>query len=308
LPSLAAGNSPGLPGQSWKIGRLDGTSPSGNPAGFVYNATAGTLPWWSWNGDAWVGGGSSAANQGVFTSASVNLTIDSAENNARATDYSPDGVWSFADYAENGAILYDDNTTVAKGSTYVTSHDFGNLGTAGDAGGGFTTTHFYFRFGELSDLFYGRLAVDVFDSDCPDWAPRLPPQRHIVLPALTLSASGSTGYLNQILMTLPTINVESVMWTLKNTGGSGAGSHSMWATMVLPQPSDDLDSLDGVTVLSAPDGSGGTVTYDTILSGDEGAILYTGVANPLLKILMGSDGGNGIEAGSIITLTRRKTA
>jgi hypothetical protein len=263
----------------------------------IMSASGPGVPLYNWNGTAWVSVGPTGSNP-PFVPPSVTLDLNNTILLARATDYSPDGVWSFADYVENGAIVSDNGASI-KGLSYVASTAVGNLGTPGDLSA-FSTTHFGFRWGQLSPLFFGALAVDVFNDSCVDWAPRLPSQRQLSFPPIAVGPIGAPG-VNQVILSVPCFNVDSVEWVLHNAGGTGAGSHSIYATIAEQTLDIPLTTVGGIPLTD------GTTFYNTIVANDYGAILAAGIRQPMVKLLAGADGGANIVAGSTLTLTRRFT-
>ena len=264
----------------------------------IMSAGGPGVPLYNWNGAAWVSVGPTGSNP-PFVPPSVTLNLNNTILLARATDYSPDGVWSFADYAENGAIISDNGSSI-KGLSYVASTPVGNLGTPGDLSS-FTTVHFGFRWGQLSPLFFGALAVDVFDDSCVDWAPRLPSQRQLTFPPIAVAGTGGPGVLSQVIMSVPCFNVESIEWVIHNSGASGGGSHAIYATIAEQTLDIPLTTAGGIPLTD------GTTFYDTIAANDYGALVVSAVRHPLIKLLVGSDGGANIVTGSTLTLTRRFT-
>ena len=260
-------------------------------------ATGGEL--YGWTGSAWNDSGPIGANTIPFVPPSINLALNTSELSGRATDYSPDGVWSFADYAENGGLLFDDGTS-AKGYAYVGSYLVGNLGTPGDLSA-FSSIKFGFRWGNLTPLFYGRLAIDTWDGDCVDYPPRLPSQRQLVLPPISYAGSGQ-NIPTQVTLTVPAFNVQSIEWLVRNNGGGGGGGahDDLYAQLVSPAAIDAFTTTDGVTT------SDGTTTFGTIPAGQDGSIVLTDVRHPLVKLVIGSFGAVNLSA-SVLTLTRRFT-
>lgn len=268
---------------------------SGGGVDHIRNVTAGTLNVWKWDGGAWVAFATVAAGGVVLAAVTGNpVNINGNALHERATDYSPDGVWSFADYAAKGAILFSDGSN-ASGLSYVTSFAFGNLGTAGDTTDP-TTVRYGFRWGALTSQFFGRLAVDVFDGDCVDWAPRLPPQRTLVLPALNIAESGGGTFATQAIVTVPAFNVDGVEFLFRNPTGSGV---DIYVALVEPSPASGYNSTSGVTIAATPP------TYATVPDGEDGCFRVDAVRHPMLKILMGASGAVTIPAGAMLTLTRR---
>lgn len=262
----------------------------------IRNVTAGVLNVWKWDGSTWGAPWATVAAGGVLLAAVTGNPVHINGNalHERATDYSPDGVWSFADYAAKGAILFSDGSN-AGGLAYVTSFAFGNLGTAGDTTDP-TPIHYGFRWGALTSQFFGRLAVDVFDGDCVDWAPRLPPQRTLVLPAINLAMSAGGTFANQAILTVPAFNVDGAEFLFRNPTGSGV---NIYATLVEPSTASSYNSIGGVTVTDVPP------TYATIPDGADGCVRMDAVRHPMVKILMGASGPVTIPAGAVLTLTRR---
>ena len=263
--------------------------------GYVRNVGAVTLQTYKWSGSAWVAFSTVASGATLISSVGPTLTVQGAPLNERATDYSPDGVWSFADYAWFGSILNADGSS-AKGVSFVGSKTLGNLGTPGDLTDP-TTIKFAFAWGGLNPFFFGRLALDVFDSDCPDWAPRLPSQRQLTLPAITLPNGGGAGPPNTAIVTLPAFNVSAVEFCFKNDSAT-SGVYACWVT---PSAISSYSSLDGVTETD------GTSTYDTVAPSSDGSVVLENVRHPLVKLLLGSQAGQTLAAGGVITLTRRFT-
>lgn len=273
----------------------DGTyqiAPTG-PAG-------GTRPLYQWDGSEWTFYNNMANGAVPFLPGSLSLALTNSVQ-PRATDWSPDGVWSFADYAENGWL--DGNNDPLNGLAYVSYYALGNLGTPGDPVNYSTAQHFAFRWAGLTPKFFGRLALDLFDGECVDWAPRMPPQRQLCFSQLNvtqLTVNADPLLPQQVVVTVPAFNVRGVEFLFHN-----GSAHPVYVSLVSPSTAIPYAQPDGVTVLAGSP----PVSYATVPAGEDGSVVLDDVRHPFVKLVIGAGQQNGafITAGALLTLTRRVT-
>jgi len=243
--------------------------------------------------------GDTIANNGHATAAAGSVTIlaNGAALAVRAADYSPDGIYNFADFMESGAITFTDGTS-ARGLAFVSQILRDDLGNPGDATNP-TTKKYAFQFAPLSPLFFGRLAIDVFDEACVDYPPRLAPARQITFGAIALTLGAGVAPDTPII-TFPTINAAGVEFLFSNPVGSGA---NIFAQLVSPLASDAITGIAGVPDAPPPPAA----QFVTIPAGQEGSLVLDQAKHPFCKLVLGCDHNVTIPAGAMLTIKRHVT-
>jgi hypothetical protein len=251
---------------------------------------------------------------GFTTAATDNGAAGPLASSNRAADFSPDGVWSFADYMAAGFVPFctvDMNHVSGyadASACIISSAPVDNHGNAGDPTNGSAIPYAAqltiggMPWGPLSNRFAAALSLELFLGECPpaSYRPLLPPQRMITLPALVLAAAGSIpsnapdGTYTPIL-TFPTINVERVQWTVESDG-STTGSPTITLGMASAR-----DAIDGQPAAQTIQPSPGLV----ITRGQGGSVFIDDAACPFVQLLGYGDGTTALLAGSQVVITRR---
>lgn len=259
----------------------------------IQNVTAGPLTIYKWQNPGW--------DAGTAIAAGANAPCFVAQNAAnRPADYSPDKLWSFADYLEAQLLVSGAGLTY-NGQAFVSQLLMDMHGNIGDPT--LPTTLLYGRYwaagqlsqGALSPLFYGRLAIDVFDDDCyPRDAGRLAPARMMTLAAIAVAHGAAAP--DTAILTVPIINAEGVEVLLKNTG-----ANNLFAQLVSPHADDLITSAAGVPYTDATSG----LAFATVPAGAELSLVMATPRHPFVKLVVGADvGGTTIGADSLITVKR----
>jgi hypothetical protein len=277
-----------------------------------YNGSANPLQNWAWHR---IGSGPGFWQQAVPTTAPGALLAGYSLDGdgtafARSSDGSPDGLWSFADYAESGAIGWRNPSALPlTGLAYVSGLPFDAHGNAGDATTPAVIRYSRYwangklRFGALSSLFYGRLALDLFDEDPgPDYIARLAPQRQITFGYISVAAGAA--YPDQPLITVPLFNARRAEFLFDNTGPG-----NLYVNFYSPAPNDQIDDLLGV-----PDADPSlvppfyTVPGGAIPNPGQAAIVLDPTIHPFGKIILGAAAGGAVIAtGAVLTIHRSVT-
>ena len=277
-----------------------------------YNPTAGGLPWYLWTpapsgtGGYWALQANTAAGASISHPPTIllNGAVGPAGGTNRASDASPDGVRSFAEYAEAGLIPWRDGASIAArptaGLAFVSAAPTDSRGNAGDPTNPTTILFSAYSgktFADPTSKWYGAAAVEVFVDECPPagWRPRLPSTRTYAFDTIAVAANGVANQLpSAAFITVPGLNVRRAAFKMFNAGGQ-----NIFAALGYPAPSDEVDAvasvLEQASVIGA--GAGGDATGQDL-------------AEPFIQIAIGSTNGGGgstIRKGSMLTLVREHT-
>lgn len=270
----------------------------------LINNTAVARVVYKWTGTGWKFFENVASN-GFATVAGADGAIGPLANTNRASDFSPDGIWSFADYMEAGQILKSalvgPPATSAAGVAYVSAASFDNHGNAGDPTNP-TTKLFNTTFtssappwGPLSSLWLAKLSVEMFIDECPPpgYRPCVAPARVITLPQFTAPA----GVNLTPLLTVPAVNVERAQWSVITDSTQGA---NVSIALGSPLPSEGIDAPAQTQTVANNLGA---------VAGVGGAAFRGESDHDLVQLLAGVPNGQAtagvILAGSRLVLVRR---
>lgn len=266
---------------------LQGTMPDGGAINFT---GTGTINLYKWTGSAW--GAPTVVNPGALPGVNQN---GNAHN--RPADYSIDQTWTLADLIIAGLLVRPDGSAIP-GTQIASEFAVDAHGNAGDVNQPGTLPYPYGRFGDLSPLFYGRLAIDGWWDECPspDYQPRLAPQRFIRFGSIAVAAGAASP--DQPLLTVPVINAQQAQFTFTN---SGAGN--VFAHFRSPLGADGVTGISGI--IEADPTGGASQQWGIFSSGTEGALVLDEINAPFLKVVLGADGGGAtIPAGATLAITR----
>jgi hypothetical protein len=265
-------------------------APYPNGAASINYTGTGTINLYKWTGTTW--GPATAVGPGPLPGVSQNGAMTD-----RPADYSIDQTWTLADLIIAGLILHPDGARIS-GTQIASQFAYDAHGNAGDTRMPGLNPYLSNRFGDLSPLFYGRLAIDGWWDECPspDYQPRLAPQRFIRFGSIAVAAGAASP--DQPLLTVPVINAQQAQFTFTN---SGAGN--VFAHFRSPLGIDGVTGINGI--IEADPTGGASQQWGIFSSGTEGALVLDEINAPFLKVVLGADGGGAtIPAGATLAITR----
>ena len=283
------------------------------------NVSGGPLPVYKWTGtpNGWNTGApfETVANGAWTTKAQVDGAVGPLANSTRASDFSPDGIWSFAAYFAAGKITpTNPGNAMLPASALIVGCGAGALGLDERGNGGDPTnpsTIQYILSGPLglnewarpsfipqNGAFVGALALDVWCEEDPPpyFRPILPPERVMNLTS-TMNVPANTipgGLPSNPLVTLPALNCDEIQVTW-GCDGTSAGP----VTLAIASPR----AVEGFEVV------GQVLTpAQTLAAGGGGAVLRGENVHPFVQVATGAGAGGGkLASGTTITLRRLHT-
>jgi hypothetical protein len=275
------------------------------------NISTTARPIWKWDGASWIAQASVApgAPAPVVKGNGAAGPIASTD---RASDYSPDGIFSFADYLEYtvmplafggdqsyGPICWPD-------TAIVSAAPYDSHGNAGDPTNNSSITYTSRLAGSSSPTkpwagvdprWYGRLALECWQDECPPpaYRPTLAPERVLSLGKLLVPPNGPTDGTNPAtaILTVPSLNCDEIQWTFR-TGPEG----KVYVALASPLPSEGITAVG--TVLTS---------IATINASSGGALLRGENVHSYIQLVAGAPFADGITAtiaaGSQLVLRRR---
>jgi len=269
------------------------------------NISSVAQPIWRWTATGWV----QQANVAAGTSASGvygrgNTGPLAASN--RASDWSPDGIFSFADYMELtvmplGPMGNQIGGGVNTGVAYVSAAPVDAHGHAGDPTNPtaikYSTAIANGLWASIDQRWYGKLAIECWQGECPPqgYRPPLAPERVITLGAITVPPNPAAGAGPQTaVLTVPALNIDEVQFTFR----VGAGA-SVYVAIGSPLADEGIDTAARIL----------TTGYDTAYAANGGGGVLRGEnVHDFIQIVVGSPQGGAagsLLAGSQLILRRR---
>jgi hypothetical protein len=251
---------------------------------------------------------------GAWTSkAQIDGAVGPLANSTRAADFSPDGLWSFADYYAAVKILATNpGNAVLPASALIVGCGAGSLvldsrGNPGDPtnpstiqfiqSGPFNLNE-WARPTQGNSVFLGTLALDVWDDEYPPpwFRPILPPERVLdILSTLNIPINSLDGNGNPTnpIVTMPALNCDEIQVTLACDATS---PQNITVALASPRPQEGYDT---VGQLLAP--------KIVLTPGGGGADLRGENVHPYIQLAIGAPaaGTGKVAIGTQLTLRRR---
>jgi hypothetical protein len=251
----------------------------------------GELVLYKWTGTAWAYHSSYPSDPNPVGRLPFSDMYGNAHGRAIDFSFDPDRAFTVADYVLAGLMESAYNPPL-RSEFAVDAHgqpgDTAQPGTKRISGAGGAV-----RYADLSPLFYGRLAIDVFDA-CPpaDYIPKLAPERFITFPDIVVPAGGVAPSI--ALLTFPVLNSSGVEFLYRNDGASAG---ALFTVIVSPTADQSIASIAGVPNTEADE------PFNTAGPGDSDSLVLDEPRHPFCKILVGSDLGATLKGG-ILTIKR----
>ncbi len=235
---------PSLPaGQAWHV---DG-------ANHIVNDSGAPVQTYYWDGTAWLAGDVIAPAGNVTVNAGVDAVLANqaastgvGQVSKRPADVSPDGVNNFAELINAGVITLAGGVPYT-GGLFVSQKTWDSNGNGGDVTNPTTAAYQPAYLSQISSYWYGRLHVELWLDEPPPcgYVPRLPSERVLTLPEMSLGGNGSYN----ALVTVPGHNVADVkfLFTARDAG------HDVQANIAYPQFDELIFAPANVRAAAAPD-------------------------------------------------------
>jgi hypothetical protein len=277
--------------------------------GTIHNRSGGpvTLYKWSVRRSSGPGGELSGTYDGgtIIADGGVLVNVEAAAHN-RPADYSLDKVWNLADLLQAGVLRRTDGSAETR-VPFASENVWDLHGNPGDPTQPTTMPYPRFnaasRLADMSDRFFGRLALDVFEAfpvaeeGGHPYRPRLAPARYVTFPqSIAVAATtGAPATPDQPLVTVPTLNARSLEFSCRNDG-----NNDLYLLLVMPAYDDSILGVAGEpNTADAP-----APQWLTLASGQEGSLILDDIRQPYAKILVGANVGGTYMGSALLTIKR----